>query len=61
MAEPSFMPEWAWNGAFVFVGALAGALASGAVAWFLEKKRLEGEAKRSGNASPPLLMRILNC
>jgi hypothetical protein len=40
------MPEWAWDGAFVFIGALAGALASGAVAWFLERKRLGWEANR---------------
>jgi hypothetical protein len=47
MTEPPLMPEWAWDGAFVFLGALAGALASGAVAWFLEKKRLKWETERS--------------
>jgi hypothetical protein len=43
MSEPPFMPEWGWNGLFVFLGALA----SGAVAWWLERTRLEWQAKEA--------------
>jgi hypothetical protein len=45
MSEPPFLPEWGWDGFLVFVGALAGALASGAVAWWLERTRLKWQAK----------------
>jgi hypothetical protein len=41
------MPDWAWGVILALVGAIVGALSSGLVAWRLERKRLEWEAKEA--------------
>jgi hypothetical protein len=43
MTGAPFVPEWAWDGTFVCIGALL----AGGIAWFLEKCRLKWEAERS--------------